>query len=169
MIEDCTRQISKLCKGANIGIKIPNNFTEHLSSDTSGQAYLDSHFTRDQHPLWRHLLSIKDFNLFTNIGSPTPIFNKQVALDYLASCNPFIRLLAVLIHCTGGQPSRGSEFVDICISNEHWRRNLYKIHGKTWFILQYSKTTNNTNMDQFVPHLLPNQVVQLLDYYIVVI
>ena len=147
MIEDCTREISKLCKGANIGVKIPNNFTEDLSSDASGQAYLDGHFTRDQHPLWRHLLSIKDFNLFINIGSPTPIFNKQVALDYLASCNPFIRLLVVLMHCTGGQSSRGSEFVDICISNEHQCRNLYKIHGKTWFILQYSKTTNNTNID----------------------
>ena len=76
MIEDCTREISKLCKGANIGVKIPNNFTEDLSSDASEQAYLDDYFTRDQHPLWRHLLSIKDFNLFTNISSLTPIFNK---------------------------------------------------------------------------------------------
>ena len=47
MIEDCTREISKLCKGANIGVKISNNFIEDLSSDASGQAYLDSHFTRD--------------------------------------------------------------------------------------------------------------------------
>ena len=36
MIEDCTREISKLYKGANIGVKIPNNFTEHLSSHASG-------------------------------------------------------------------------------------------------------------------------------------
>ena len=35
MIEDCTREISKLCKGANISVKIPNNFTEDLSSDAS--------------------------------------------------------------------------------------------------------------------------------------
>ena len=35
MIEDCTREISKLYKRANIGIKISNNFTEDLSSDTS--------------------------------------------------------------------------------------------------------------------------------------
>ena len=47
MIEDCTREISKLCKRANIGVKISNNFIEDLSSDASGQAYLDSHFTRD--------------------------------------------------------------------------------------------------------------------------
>ena len=51
MIEDCTREISKLCKGANIGVKIPNNFTEDLSSDASRQAYLDGYFIRDQHPL----------------------------------------------------------------------------------------------------------------------
>ena len=119
MIEDYTREIFKLYKEANISVKIPNNFTKDLLSDASRQAYLDSHFTRDQHPLWRYLLSIKDFNLFTNISSLTPIFNKQVALDYLASCNPFIRLLTVLIYCTGGQPSRGSEFVDIYISNEY--------------------------------------------------
>ena len=47
MIEDCTREIFKLCKGANIGVKISNNFIEDLSSDASRQAYLDSHFTRD--------------------------------------------------------------------------------------------------------------------------
>ena len=35
MIEDCTREISKLCKEANIGVKRSNNFTEDLSSDTS--------------------------------------------------------------------------------------------------------------------------------------
>ena len=51
MIEDCTREISKLYKRANIGVKISNNFTEDLSSDASGQAYLDGHFIRDQHPL----------------------------------------------------------------------------------------------------------------------
>ena len=51
MIEDCTREISKLCKEANIGVKIPNNFTEDLSSNASRQAYLDGHFTRDQHLL----------------------------------------------------------------------------------------------------------------------
>ena len=35
MIEDYTREISKLCKRANIGVKRSNNFTEDLSSDTS--------------------------------------------------------------------------------------------------------------------------------------
>ena len=35
MIEDYTREIFKLYKEANISVKIPNNFTEDLSSNAS--------------------------------------------------------------------------------------------------------------------------------------
>ena len=33
IIEDYTRQISKLCKGANIGVKIPNNIYQVMLVD----------------------------------------------------------------------------------------------------------------------------------------
>ena len=79
-------------------------------------------------------------------------------------------ILIALIHICGGQPPRGTEAVAFRVYNSaDRRRNVFKLHGDTVIIGQYSKATQFTGEDDFTVHYLPTTLESLLDYYLIVI
>lgn len=96
------------------------------------------------------------------------VTNRNRAYKLLALDGEITELFAVMLHMLTGAVNRGSEFVATRVRNGLSRtRNIYKQHGETWVVTNYHKGTNITYHDKFVPALVPKQIADELDSYLV--
>lgn len=159
----------QMCFGQKLEFKIPENLVDDLTDSRMGFSYWNEIVESTNTPLWRLVLSNKDYKLYHTSKQGEPYLNRALAMDLLQRGGIIAQLLVVLLHVTSGQPSRGTEITDVRIQNRYRKRNLYKDHGHTWIIINYNKTTNNTMMDRFIPHLVYDKLAEHLDYYLVII
>ncbi|KAG8716673.1 hypothetical protein FRC08_009029 [Ceratobasidium sp. 394] len=83
---------------------------------------------------------------------------------FLQAYETATRDLALCMHMMGGQPGRGTEFVDLAFCNsQHRVRNIYMIGpGRMVYVLFYNKTTSQTGFDRVVAHAIPWRLGRLV-------
>ncbi len=92
------------------------------------------------------------------------------ATAFLRKLDEILRILVFLIHCTSGQPARGTEFRTLqFVNTPESPRNIY-VNGPAIFTtISHSKTFSRTGQKKFIPRLLPIEVSRLLLFYLSVL
>ena len=89
---------------------------------------------------------------------------------YLKLVRKFEKLLLLLVHFTGGQPSRGEEITGLYLVNGINRdRNVFVINGKVVLVIQYHKSLAHFDSPKIIPRFLSERPGQLMAMYIVYI
>ncbi|QRV79877.1 Helicase conserved C-terminal domain [Ceratobasidium sp. AG-Ba] len=91
-------------------------------------------------------------------------YNLPGCSKYIESYKRAMRMLALCMHIVGGQPGRGTEFVDLRWDNaRHRARSIYMTGpGKMVYVLFYNKTTRITGLDRVVAHAIPWRLARLM-------
>lgn len=89
---------------------------------------------------------------------------------WLTDAAYFVEILAVLIHISSGQPTRGTEITATTIynNNKGGLRNLYWTHKCAMITQSYSKNSYRTG-DQYIARFLPKALSYLLVTYLAVV
>ena len=151
-----------------IPYNIPKDMVDDMTDSSIGYSWLDNGpFTESENALLQKLMQDPASKLgYKENGKLKCNMVAAVGLmDKLAEVN---RLLSVLLHIAPSQPARGTEHVDQKIRNSWRLRNLFHQDGKLWMVTQYTKTTNLTGRDVFIPMIVPDRLAKLLEYYLVV-
>ena len=89
---------------------------------------------------------------------------------YLKLVRKFEELLLLLVHFTGGQPSRGEEITGLRLVNGINRdRNVFVIDGEVVLVTQYHKSLAHFDSPKVIPRFLPERPGQLMAMYMVYI
>ena len=93
----------------------------------------------------------------------------HAAIDgYMRHIQEFLRLLAILVNITGGQPARGTELVTLRHTNSPTTlRNIFIQQGEIMVIADYFKTRAQFQRNRPVVRFLPSAVGNLLVNYLV--
>src|SRR5436309_3473959 len=88
--------------------------------------------------------------------------------DYLDSVSLFLEKLLVLMHMTGGQPARAPELLSLryCNTLQGGHRNIFIENGLMTFVTIYHKGYSITGSEKVIHRYLPQEVGELLLYYI---
>jgi superfamily II DNA helicase RecQ len=89
---------------------------------------------------------------------------------YLKLVKKFEEFLLVLVHFTGGQPSRGEEITGLRLVNGINRdRNVFVIDGEVVLVTQYHKSLAHFDSPKVVPRFLTARIGQLMAMYMIYI
>lgn len=147
---------------------VPDDLVDDMTDHTAGYSWLENgNFTSTPHALLELLLKNPKSHLATFKGDNLE-WNHTEAYEIMSKLALVNRLLSVLLHIGPSQPARGTEHVDTKIRNSWRLRNLFWQNGKLWIVTQYTKTSNITGHDMFIPMMIPHRLANLLTYYLVV-
>ena len=162
--------IASICHGHDLSSMGDLALLKDNMSDTRiGWGYMDGVEGVTPDALLNTILDHDTAGLAIRHARDQVLVSQPKAIEIVNKCATVNELLGFLIHVTGGAPARGTEVADIRIRNQERLRNVHKSFGKTFIIHNYTKTTNNTQSDSFLPHQLPDLVALLLDYYLIFI
>ncbi|KAG8792324.1 hypothetical protein FRC12_006447 [Ceratobasidium sp. 428] len=143
--------------------------------DELGQTKFGYSMFSDTKNKFRDIVDSLPMRFFENTKNPLIDFNKSVRPSkivykreplrrYIETYNKAVGRLAFLLHTIGGQPGRGTEFIQIFFSNMKNRvRNIYMLApGQLIYVLFYNKTTSQTGYDRVVAHAIPWRLARLL-------
>src|SRR5262245_4076609 len=77
--------------------------------------------------------------------------------------------LSLLHDQANSQAIQGTSLADPRIGNGSRRRNHFRHHGQTRHIIQYTKMTNNRQMDLFLPILMAPEIQRLDEMYLILL
>lgn len=159
--------LCSLSGGSVLSYDMPSDYSENMSDTKYGYSFLNESWI-EQNALLKHLIK-KSTDLLREGPNGKVEFKPSQALDFLTACEKLRGKLGCIIQITSGQPMRTTETIDMRIRNTERNRAFYKDHGEIICITNYQKTSNNKGYDAFIPHLIPHEVAQLLEYYLIVI
>ena len=93
--------------------------------------------------------------------------NKEV-LAWLSQISSFLEKLLLLFHLTGGQPARAPEILSVRAHNgiNTGRRNVFFEDGLICFVTYYHKGYSTSNTLKIIHRYVPQEVGELLVYYL---
>lgn len=168
MMKDVSSQMDEIENGKPIAYSIPEDLIDDMSNTSDGYTWLNGARFTDEDALLKTLLEDEELGLLQLDSAGKPTWNTIKARRILSKLSKINRMLSVLLHIVPGQPSRGTEHVDVKIRNCWRQRNLFWHDGRLWFVMQYTKTTNVTGHDMFLPIMLPENLSKLLERYLLV-
>ena len=166
---DAKSLLDQLCYGHSFPVNIPEDFQDDMTEMEFGYSYLDRVKCFPDHALFHALVQDRECPLITVDGSGKAGLNFPEAAKWFGKCAELNKLLGCLAHITGGQPGRGTEITDVRIRNRSRLRNIMHSFGKMLWIYNYSKTSNNTGSDSYIPHQIPDCLAPLINCYLLVI
>ncbi|KAL5347577.1 hypothetical protein ACLOAV_006985 [Pseudogymnoascus australis] len=88
--------------------------------------------------------------------------------SYLRQVDSFLERLLLLAYITSGQPPRGTELISLqyCNSAHGRRRNIFMENGLITFVTFCLKGYNITNSTKIIHRYLPQEISELLVYYL---
>jgi hypothetical protein len=169
-MQDMEELIMKVLKGTEIPFTIPDDVVDNMSDTTMGYSWLNNaKFTEEDNPLMKRYLSDPD----SPIGYQGPDSHFHFHVDRIM---PIMEDMAQInkLHCylsnqVNSQAIRGTSLADLRLKNAHRRRNHHKANGETHHIIQYTKTTNNREMDIYLPVLMNPAMRRLDDMYLILL
>ena len=169
-MQDMEALIMKVLKGTEIPFTIPDDVVDDMSNTTMGYSWLNNaKFTEEDNPLMKRYLSDPD----SPIGYQGPDGHFHFHVDRIM---PIMQDMAQInkLHCylsnqVNSQAIRGTSLADLRLKNAHRRRNHHKANGETHHIIQYTKTTNNREMDIYLPVLMNPAMRRLDDMYLILL
>jgi hypothetical protein len=95
-------------------------------------------------------------------------WKKKAVQAYFDKVDAFLERLLLLIHMTGGQPPRGTELIGLQHSNtaQGQHRGIFVEEGLISTVTSYHKGYNITGTTNIIHRYLPEQVSELLVYYL---
>jgi hypothetical protein len=95
-------------------------------------------------------------------------WKKKAVQAYFDKVDAFLERLLLLIHVTGGQPPRGTELIGLQHSNtaQGQHRGIFVKEGLISTVTSYHKGYNITGTTNIIHRYLPEQVSELLVYYL---
>lgn len=151
------------------------NFHDLLSSTRAGYSFISdnrntllaSQDTRSR--LLLHVLSTQDLGLrFFGIDGHSP--NNVAFSEWLGYASSFIEIVAILVHISAGQPTRGTEVTAATIVNNSLGglRSVFWCK-KTMMIVQYYNKSSTVHGDKFIARFLPKPLANLLVAYLAIV
>lgn len=151
------------------------NFQDILSSTRAGYSFINdrsntslaSQETRSR--LLLHILSDQELSLrFFGVDGNSP--NEVAFSEWLSHASNFVGIIALLIHITAGQPTRGTEITAATIVNN----SLGGIRSVFWcketiMIVQYYSKSSTVHGDKFIARFLPKPLANLLVAYLAIV
>jgi hypothetical protein len=88
--------------------------------------------------------------------------------SYLQQIDDFLKRLLLLVYITSGQPARGTELLTLqyCNSANGRRRNIFMENGLITFVTFCLKGYNILNSTKVIHRYLPQEISELLVYYL---
>jgi hypothetical protein len=96
------------------------------------------------------------------------VWRLQAAQQYIRQVNEFLERFLLLAHITSGQPPRGTELTSLqyCNAAHGRRRNIFIENGLVTFVTFCYKGYSITNSTKVIHRYLPQEVSELLVYYL---
>jgi hypothetical protein len=169
-MQDMEDLIMKVLKGKEIPFTIPDDIMDDMTDTTMGYSWLNNaKFTEDDNPLLKCYLNDPD----SPIGYQSADGHFHFHVDHIM---PIMETMAQInkLHCflsnqVNSQAIRGTSLADLRLQNAHRHRNHHKANGETHHIIQYTKTTNNREMDIYLPVLMNPVMRRLDDMYLILL
>lgn len=155
--EDNTEYVDKM-SSERIGYSFLNDPENSVLTDPKTSGYIP-----------RHILSNQELReRFFGLSGSTP--NHLALQSWLNECEQFVKFLAIIIHITAGQPTRGTEITATTIINNSKGgiRSLYWAYGRI-MIVQYYNKSRNVHGDKYLSRNLTKEVSRMLVLYLAVI
>lgn len=166
-LRDCSDLLKEVARGAPIDeTNLPNDMTENLKDRTYGTGWIDKAEV-DSMAVLRELC--KDETFYCIDASGRVRIRQEAGMSWLLEAGKVVVLLLSLIHVTGGQPGRATEMAEVLIRNKGRDPGIRKDFGSTFITTYYNKNTSEHGGDVFVARLLPQQVAECLDKYLLYI
>ncbi len=110
----------------------------------------------------------EEFFAQTKSGKRTAKWSRKATEHYLQQIDAFLHRLLLLVHITGGQPSRGTELLSLqhCNTAHGLRRNIFVENGLVSFVTFYHKGYSIQGSTKIIHRYLPKEVSELLVYYL---
>ncbi|KAI9472497.1 hypothetical protein BDB00DRAFT_879923, partial [Zychaea mexicana] len=99
----------------------------------------------------------------------TILWNKAAIFAWLEKCVYIQKLLIVAMHLSYGQPCRGEELAQLCITNtQYGDRSLFwgVAYNTIMVITRYNKSRELTCSDKYIARYLPHKLAVLLTGYL---
>jgi hypothetical protein len=95
-------------------------------------------------------------------------WNQRAIRAYEKKVDVFLRSLLLLVHLASGQPARGTELLSLRHSNTMQRlhRNMFIDNGMVSTVASWHKGYTVTGSTKIIHRYLPNQVGELVIYYL---
>lgn len=99
------------------------------------------------------------------------VWNQRAVRAYEEKIVAFLKRLLLLVHMTSGQPARGTELLSLRHSNtmQGHHRNIFIDNGMVSTVTSWHKGYSVTGSTKIIHRYLPNQVGELLVYYLWVV
>jgi hypothetical protein len=96
----------------------------------------------------------------------TSKWDPKALQKYRRQVDRFLEHLLLLVHLTSGQPTRGTEIISLRHVNttHHW--NVFIEDGLVAIVTSYYKGYTYTGLTKIIYRYLPNEVSELLVYYL---
>lgn len=144
--------------------------SEDMTKAAPGEGFANNVDVFAPDTLMNDKASNPEANLFRQIRSDGTLdVVHTTALKYLQLGTQIQLRIGFLIQTCAGPPRRIPEFADTQIRNTIRYRHFMRDHGRIFHICNYTKSTNVSGRDSYSAVALPDQLVQLLDYYIFVL
>lgn len=155
--------------------QLNNDFADQLHSVKVGYSFLydgDNATLHDQSTrthLFRHICSVKELcqRFFGVTGTTT---NLLAFSEWMHDVSTFVGMIAVLIHLSAGQPTRGTEFTSATLVNNQdgGMRSLFWCQ-KTLMLGQYYSKSETIHGDKHIGRFLPKPLANLVVAYLALV
>jgi hypothetical protein len=96
----------------------------------------------------------------------TSKWDPKALQKYRRQVDRFLEHLLLLVHLTLGQPTRGIEIISLRHVNTTHHRNVFIEDGLVTIVTSYHKGYTCTGSTKIIHRYLPNEVGELLVYYL---
>ena len=166
---DVTKLVTKLLRGHNISVTVPANTVDNMAENTWGYSWIHNGPFTAPHALLQALMQDKEMNLCTVTQHGELVWNVAAMMEWMLVAKELNTSLCVETHCIPGQASRASELCDGRIINGLRGRNLFRIHGSTWWVNRRVKSEHLVNHESFIPLKFPPEMEDVLHTYLLLI
>ena len=166
---DVTKLVAKLLRGHNISVTVPANTVDNMAENAWGYSWIHNGPFTAPHALLQALMQDKEMNLCTVTQHGELVWNVAAMMEWMLVAKELNTSLCIETHCIPGQASRASELCDGRIINGLRGRNLFRIHGNTWWVNRRVKSEHLVNHESFIPLKFPPEMEEVLHTYLLLI
>ena len=160
----------KVLKGSPIPYSIPEDIEDDMTIIAQDYSWLHAgQYTQESNPLIQRYLEDGKERL-AYVGPDGRFhFHGGRSREIMQDMSFINQGLCLLHDQANSQAIRGTSLADLRIANGFRRRNHFRHHGQTRHIIQYTKTTNNRQMDLFLPILMAPEIQRLDEMYLILL
>jgi hypothetical protein len=167
--EDIKKLVEQLLHGHSISVNIPENTPDNMAESAWGYSWIHNGPFTEPHALLQALMQDKEMKLCTVTQHGELVWNVAAMMEWMLVAKELNTSLCVETHCVPGQVSRASELCDGRIINGLRGRNLFRIHGSTWWVNRRVKSEHLVHHESFIPVKFPPEMEEVLHTYLLVI